>query len=522
MSSKRQGARRPARAAGKRNTARLQVAADSPAPTHRVGGCLLLMGSFASAALATPALAVAAAPAPRVIDVSGDAVRAVTIADVSPTPAPASTAAPASTPTGATGLLEMPQRPQMTGNMLNDFLLSQAYSAEMEAYTGQAAGNAIVSGLQALWDRNSNQSAVPTGGYARGCLGVCLGAAYQNDGTNGATTFYVGLGWGASAGPVWGPPSQNFEIDVQGRASYLMTGWASVDGMLQVGYNAANGLEAAGRGTVSLGPPFASQLWLAAGAMGTISQEQGADWQTLLPLAAGYTVPGYGYNPNGKPPGVGSELSGVVAITVPDQDWAPFWQNLKNAASNYRPPDDYTIDGIPVWYNTPPQQGANAPAAMADAAAPQGTGNVPSWATTDPTASLPAVAPLVPSGQPGGTWAPVATTPQPWPSSQPSAPASPAADQPASPAQPPGQAPAPVPAQAPGQQGSSLTTQPDVTLAQQGDGTGQDTSTTVVTTAANDAPATNDVVTGDAQGTGSGSYLMTGDVSVDTGGFATS
>jgi hypothetical protein len=66
-------------------------------------------------------------------------------------------------------------------------------------------------------------------------------------------------------------------------------------------------------------------------------------------------------------------------------------------------------------------------------------------------------------------------------------------------------------------------TQPDVIQAQQqGDGTGQDTSATSITTAANDASTANYDVTGDAQGAGSASYVMAGSDSVDPSGIVTS
>jgi len=321
--------------------------------------------------------------------------------------------------TGGASSLPLPPPPAPTGNPWADAAAAQAYTAQLSAAANQAVWNAI---------RDSNVATTPwpTTVYGRLCLGICLGAGYTNDGTNHSLTLWGGYGVGGSAGVGWGPAATAFGAGVQGRASLVVPGmpWISFDGMAQAGYQwgtpsgPAAGLDAALRGTVSVGPPWLPNLWIAGGG---IASWDGQNWPNLklyAPVAAGWSF--------------ATEFSGNVYGNIP----LPSIKDISNYLASLGPPTGYTLDGQPYWLNLD-QQPPAAPAAPAGPTGPPDGYTLdgqPYWLNfgqpAAPQQSAPPAAPSTSARDPNWTPVPLKAWPVP---DAPAAGAEPAAPAPAAP-----------------------------------------------------------------------------------------
>ncbi|HEX8004806.1 MAG TPA: hypothetical protein VF482_00080 [Trebonia sp.] len=204
----------------------------------------------------------------------------------------------------------------------------------------------------------------PTTVYARYCLGLCLGGAYTNDGTNSSVTFYTGLGIGGSAGVSSGAAATTGEVDLQGRASLGLRPWFTLDGMAQLSQQFGTPFDTtmpqaspgvAFRGTASIGPPEYPQWWASPGAVASWSPDSPLSVQPFMGagysfgmeastvLAWSFPLPGSNSNPN-------AQIGTPFAITLPD--------------------GTMLVDGIPSFPSSAyaPQQSAPAPAAAPPAA----------------------------------------------------------------------------------------------------------------------------------------------------------
>ena len=236
--------------------------------------------------------------------------------------------------------------------------------------------------------------------YGRLCLGLCLGGAYTNDGTNSSATFYGGIGLGGSAGVSSGAAATSGEVDLQGRASLALRPWLSIDGMAQVSQQFGTPFDTAPpqanpgvalRGTVSIGPPGNPEWWAAPGAVAswtpgtspTVQPFLGAGYslgmETSAVLAWSFPLPGSNSTTN-------AQIGTPFAVTLPDgtmlTDGIPSFPSSAYTQPWSAPPGNYVpfattlpdgtmlTDGIPSFPSSAyaPQQSAPAPAAAPPAA----------------------------------------------------------------------------------------------------------------------------------------------------------